>query len=1169
MSMIRLGYFKLCLVTAAVFLAVLPVGRVYAEGISADFRAGSVVIGQDTDSCTAGKAGAMRYNSVSGMHQFCNGLGWAGFTANPPSVLLGIIPSANLLMDVTGPGSPAYGATETFKVKNFGTTTSSNLTVDLTESSDNFDIMSDACTGVALAEGQDCDITIRPKASASMIYTATLTIPQNNVPMASLKGLSSGFGCAPGVAGGGGIYAACGAAYNLVTTPGGCNDSGTPTCPGTADALNKTWGSNGLLRDSTYNDLNGPQNSVNLMGYVAQEGAGVHPAAEYCMNMSYGGFNDWYLPAFGEVQVLYGARALIGGWAVTTYVSSRQTASTSIYGVDSVGVLQSGLVKTSLYRVRCVRRETQALPALQADLTPDNVFFVPVMTTTGNRVSSNTQTITSVSDNINVSIASDTSGGARIKINGGAEVTSGAAGYGNTIQLVMTAPGSTGAAHIVDVNLGNDTARWRVGVPDETGTRRVFVSEAGQGNIGGVGGADARCQAEAVAAGWGGNWQAMVSEVNSATNQPALRMDFNWDTLTNMNGDAVATSWADLWDGTIGNAINYDELGTVVSTNTSVYTGTSPSGVPVSTNADCLNWTTNTSSTWTATIGLLTASNSAWISNSQPVCSTTARIYCFEQVVGPGDTTPDVFGFNPMTAQAAASTADVASAGVAITGISTAAAVSVNGNGSPEYRINAGAWTSTPGTTNNGDTLTIRADAPSTNGQRNKVTITVGGYTTYWFVGAGDTSLTRRVFLRSTTTAAGVFGVGGADALCQNTASGLGMGSNWQAIVSDSNVESFAVNRTNVNWGTLTNLAGATIATSWNDLWDGSISTGISFTESGINISGAPVWTGSLSDGRAATNTCNSWVTSSSAVWAQTGLSGNTGTTWLSNNAPACNNSYHFYCIETGSNPADRLPNVFVYNPMTRQAAANTADVTATAVTVFGIDDGTAVSISGGGNPEYRINAGAWTSTPGTINNGDSLTIRADAPATANQRNKVTITVGTYTTYWYVGAGNSANTKRIFVSGAAQQGNFGGVGGADAWCSARANTAGLGTGWKALISDSEIDQYGVNRVPLNWGTLQNMDGQTVATSWNDLWDGTIGTLINRSEFNALVTAGSVWTGSDANGRVSGNTCLGWTTNSTSTSLYTRYGSTGSSASGWLNTGTTSCSTTAYMYCIEE
>ncbi|MCM2343552.1 MAG: hypothetical protein NDJ24_03250 [Alphaproteobacteria bacterium] len=1166
MSMIRLDYLKLCGVIAAVCLAVLFPVNLQAEGISADFRAGSVIIGQDLDTCTADKAGAMRFNSASGIHQFCNGLGWAGFTANPPSVLLGIIPSSNLLMNVNGPGNPAYGAIETFTVKNFGTTTSSNLTVDLTQSGTNFDIMSDDCTGVALAEGQSCDITIRPKANDSMIYSGTLTIPQNNVPMASLKGVASGFGCAPGVAGGGGVYAACGSSYNLVATPGGCTNSTTPTCAGGPDTTTKAWGSQGLLRDGVSNYLDGPQNSVNLMAYVAQEGAGAHPAAEYCRDMTYGGFSDWYLPSDSEVMVLYGARNVIGGWVAASYWSSRQSDASNTFNIDSAGAWPAN-TKSNAYRVRCVRRETQALPDPQYDLRPDNTFFVPVMTTTGNRVSSNIETITGVSTDIAVSIANDTSGGARIKINGGAEVTSGTVGYGDTIELVMTAPGSTGLAHTVDINLGDDVSRWKVGVPNETGTRRIFVSEAGSGNIGGVGAADARCQAEVDAIGLGGTWIALVSEVNSATNQPALRMDFNWDTLTNMNGQTVATDWNDLWDGSIGNTINYDEVGALVSTNTAVYTGTATTGVPGATSRDCSNWLTS-STLFTGSTGLLTATNSAWIANTTPNCSTTARLYCFEQVPSPGDTTPDAFNYNPMTKQAAASTADVAAASIVIGGINTATPVSVSGGGSPEYQINGGGWTSTPGTINNGDTLDIRADAPATNGQRHKVTVTVGTYTTYWYVGAGDTGLTRRVFLRSATANGNLGGAGGADLLCRNTASAIGMGTNWGAIISESGVDSFAVNRTNVNWGTLVNLAGSTIATSWDDLWDGTISTGINRTEAGTTITGGGVITGTLSNGRAASALCSVWTTSTTSLPMQLGSSGSTSSTWLTNSTPNCGTASYLYCIETGANPADRMPNVFTYIPMTRQAAPSTADVATGAVGISGIDSGTAVSVSGGGNPEYQINGGAWTSTPGTINSGDTLNVRADTPATANQRNKVTIKVGDYTTYWYLGAGNTGNTKRIFVTGASVQGNIGGTGGADAWCSQRANSAGLGTAWKALISDSEVDQYAVNRVPLDWGTLQNMNGQTVATSWNDLWDGTIGSAINRSEFNML-TSGNVWTGSDANGVVFGNTCLGWTTSSTSSTLSTRYGTSSLTSSSWLSAGVLACNNSLYFYCIEQ
>lgn len=1167
--MIRLNYFSICSAAcAALWLlgGVVHPPDVHAQGLAADFGAGSVIIGEDTGVCNSSKEGAMRYNSASGLHQFCNGLGWMGFVANPPSVLLGIIPSSNLLMNVAGPGSPAYGATETFTVKNFGTTTSSNLTVDLTQSGSHLDILSDGCTGIALAEGQTCDITIRPKATENALYTGTLTIPQNNIPMASLKGVAVGFGCAPGGAGGGGVYAACGTAYNLVATPGGCTNSATPTCAGGVDTTTKMWGSAGSFRSNISNTLNGPQNSVNLMAYVSQEGVGAHPAAEYCMDMTYGGYDDWYLPSDGETMVLYGARNVIGGWVATSYWSSRQVDAASAYNIDLNGAFPAN-AKGNAYRVRCVRRETQALPVAQYDLTPDNVFFVPVMTTTGNRVSSNTQTITGVSATIDVGIANDTSGGARIRINGGAEVTSGTAAYGNTIQVVMTAPGSAGSANTVDVVLGENVRRWKVGVPNASGTRRVFVSEASAGNVGGVAAGDARCQAEAAAVGLGGTWIAMLSEVNSTTNLTAMRMDFNWATLVNMNGQNVASGWNDLWDGTIGNPINYDEAGVQVSTTTAVYTATSSSGLPITSTADCLNWLSTGSTTFGGS-GLLTATSSGWTSNTSTGCNNSARLYCFEQVPGPGDTTPDAFEFNPMTAQAAASTADVTSAGVAVTGLGAAADVSISGSGNPEYRINAGAWTSTPGTINNGDTLTIRADAPGSNGARNKVTVMVGTYATYWYVGAADTGLTRRVFLRSATTNGGFGGVAAADALCRSSANALGMGTNWGAIISDSGADNFAVNRTNLNWGTLVNLAGSTIASGWNDLWDGTISTGINRTETGIVIGGGVVWTGSLSNGRASANNCNTWTTSSTGVLAQTGSSGSTSSTWLVNTSPNCSTSGYIYCIETGANPADRLPDSFYYNPMTKQAAASTADVAIGAVAIGGIDSGTAVSVNGAGNPEYSINGGAWTSVPGTVNSGDTLNVRADAPAINNQRRKITVTVGDYTTYWYLGAGNAANTKRIFVSGGAIQGNFPGVGGADSWCSSRASAAGLGTAWKALVSDTDVDQYAVNRVPLDWGTLQNMNGQTIASSWSDLWDGSIGSAVARNESN-VITSGNVWTGSLSNGRVGTNTCLGWTTNSSSSTWSTMYGTSSLSSSSWSSAAGAACNNSYFIYCIEE
>ncbi|MFN3826352.1 MAG: hypothetical protein ACK4NR_01860 [Micavibrio sp.] len=1139
---------------------------IQAQGISADFSAGSVKIGIDNDGCDASKEGAIRYYSVASLHQFCNGVGWAGFFANPPNVVLAITPSSNLGMDVTGPGNPAYGANQIFTVRNFGKNPSEVLGLNLNDPGGNFEVVSDACTGIWLGENETCDITIRALATDNGPYEAVLTIPHDNMPTAYLRGIGTYFGCIPGDTGGGGIYVSCGVSYNLVTTPGGCNDSATPACPGSADSVTKLWGSYGQFRDGVSETQDGPQNNVNLMGYVAQEGNGAHPAAEYCMNMSYGGYDDWYLPSNYELMALYANRALLSGWQTAIYWSSTQVSNNDGYFISTTGTV-SNTSKATLRNVRCVRRETQALPAFQPDVTPDQVFFVPVMTTAGNRVTSNSVTVTSVSADISVSLNNDSSGGARLKINGGAEVTGGTVGYGDTIELVMTAPASAGSANMVELVLGNRIAGWRVGVPDATGTRRVFVSESSNGAIGGIWAANARCQSEADAAGLTGSWIAIISESTSTNDLAAIRMDFNWATLNNMNGELVASGWNDLWDGTISNPIRYDEYGALVSTNTSVYTGTGVAGVPTSTSTDCTRWISSSSSI-SGTAGIITGTGNNWIQNSQPNCSTQARLYCFEQVNGAGDTTPSAFEFNPMTAQAAAGTTDVTSAGVVVSGMDDGVSVSISGTGNPEYRINAGGWTSAPGTINDGDTLTIRADAPPTNGARHKVAITVGSYTTYWYVGAGDTGITRRVFLTSTTAAASV-SIGLQDARCVAAAQSRGLGPNWVSLMSDDNVDGYAVNRAPVSWGTLVDLNGNVVASDWNDLWDGSIDRAINLTELGSTVSGS-VWTGSDAYGRGTGLNCLGWSSTSTSHNGTAGSSGTSGSGWLMTTLSS-NCSYtgnlRTYCIESADNPADTYPDPFYYNPMTTQGTPSATDVTGGAVTITGINTTVPVSVSGAGNPEYRINAGGWTNVSGTIGNGDVLTIRADAPAAVNQRNKVNVTVGDYTTTWYVGAGNTANTKRIFVTSTSTNGAINGVGGADSICAARASAAGLGTAWKALISDSKESQYAVNRVPLNWGTLQNMNGGTVATSWNDLWDGNVSGLPNYNENGVLVST-NVWTGSLSNGRPTTNTCLDWSSN-TNSSTY----STGRGISNFTNQviylGTVTCNNSHPLYCVEE
>lgn len=95
------------------------------------------------------------------------------------------------------------------------------------------------------------------------------------------------------------------------------------------------------------------------------------------------------------------------------------------------------------------------------------------------------------------------------------------------------------------------------------------------------------------------------------------------------------------------------------------------------------------------------------------------------------DTTPNAFTFSDVTA-AATSTLTTSSA-ITITGINSATPVSVSGDGSPQIRINGGAWV-TSGSISNGQTLAVRLTSSSVIEETRSATIDVGGVTDQWDV---------------------------------------------------------------------------------------------------------------------------------------------------------------------------------------------------------------------------------------------------------------------------------------------------------------------------------------------------------------------------------------------------------------------------------------------------
>ena len=96
--------------------------------------------------------------------------------------------------------------------------------------------------------------------------------------------------------------------------------------------------------------------------------------------------------------------------------------------------------------------------------------------------------------------------------------------------------------------------------------------------------------------------------------------------------------------------------------------------------------------------------------------------YSLGQFIPPPDTTPDPFGFTAQTNVALSSVAT--SNAITIAGIDSAAAIGIAGG---SYSINGGAYVSTAGTLNNGDTVTVQQTSSASFSTLTSATLTIGG----------------------------------------------------------------------------------------------------------------------------------------------------------------------------------------------------------------------------------------------------------------------------------------------------------------------------------------------------------------------------------------------------------------------------------------------------------
>lgn len=160
---------------------------------------------------------------------------------------------------------------------------------------------------------------------------------------------------AGGTCTGGAKYVGTFNGYKYMTTPGGCTDSATPVCSGSADTLKKSWGTQPLNHGTT-STTDGAGNTATLAAGWANT-----YAAKYCQDLDYGGFTDWFLPAKDELNFLWTNRAAVGGFMTATdvYYSSTQYDTSYAWGQLWTNGLQANTPKSSgagSYWLRCMRK---------------------------------------------------------------------------------------------------------------------------------------------------------------------------------------------------------------------------------------------------------------------------------------------------------------------------------------------------------------------------------------------------------------------------------------------------------------------------------------------------------------------------------------------------------------------------------------------------------------------------------------------------------------------------------------------------------------------------------------------------------------------------------------------------------------------------------------------
>jgi hypothetical protein len=144
------------------------------------------------------------------------------------------------------------------------------------------------------------------------------------------------------------------------------------------------------------------------------------------------------------------------------------------------------------------------------------------------------------------------------------------------------------------------------------------------GNLGGLAGGDAKCQALATAAGRSGSYKAWLSDDSST---PATRFTPFAGPYALFDDTMIAASWSQLIGHVLLHEINIDEHGQT-PTSDYAWTGSAWDGTRCGSLNNCGGWVSTSGNGCEGSDAFL---QTGWSYFANLTCSSQARLYCFEQ----------------------------------------------------------------------------------------------------------------------------------------------------------------------------------------------------------------------------------------------------------------------------------------------------------------------------------------------------------------------------------------------------------------------------------------------------------------------------------------------------------------------------------------------------------